>query len=236
MIATRHRNDPAPSLTRIDGFTIRRETSAAKMAELQRRPEIDMGRRMWDEHRAYVASIAGEDVAWGWVATDTAVIGEIESSFDIPKRERYLWNFVTLQSHRGRGIYPRLLTAIVDAELPEADRFWVAYAPENHASGVGIHKAGFETIAQISFDRLRQPAIKMLVDGAPNPAKMLGLPSLEEPLAQCWRCARMGKTVEESCKPDQCHCDYQRPERDCSATASDDRNRMVKEEPTPGSL
>jgi len=216
MIATRHRNDASPSLRPIEGFTVRRELSAAKMAQLQKRTEIDMGRRMWDEHRAYVASIDGEDVAWGWVATDTAVIGEIQSAFRIPKRERYLWNFVTSQAHRGRGIYPRLLAGIVDAELADADRFWVAYAPENHASGAGIHKAGFATVAKISFDRHGAPAIKMLVDGAPNPAKMLGLRTLEETLSQCWRCARMGKTLEESCAPEACKCDYQRPERGCA--------------------
>lgn len=216
MIATRHRNDTAPSLGSLDGLTFRRETSALKMAELQRRTEIDMGRRMWEEHRAYVASIDGEDVAWGWVATDTAMIGEIQSAFKIPKRERYLWNFVTRLSHRGLGIYPRLLDAIVRAEMSEADRFWVAYAPENHASGAGIHKAGFETVAQISFDQHDRPAIRMLVDGAPSPARMLGLPSLEEALAQCWRCVRMGKTVEQSCVPGECRCDYQKPERGCA--------------------
>ena len=78
MIATRHRNDPAPSFPALAGFTVRRETSAEVMAGLQNRSEIDMGRRMWDEHRAYVASIDGEDVGFGWVATDMAMIGEIE--------------------------------------------------------------------------------------------------------------------------------------------------------------
>jgi len=216
MIATRHRANEAPLLGALDGFTVRRERSALKMAELQRRTELDMGRRMWDEHRAYVASIGGEDVAWGWVATETAMIGEIQSAFAIPKRERYLWNFVTRPTHRGMGIYPRLLDAIVRAEQVEAERFWVAYAPENHASGAGIHKAGFETVAQISFDQHGRPAVRMLVADAPNPSGMLGLPSLEESLAQCWRCARMGKKVEESCKPDACRCDYQKPERGCA--------------------
>jgi hypothetical protein len=216
MIATRHRNDAAPSLTALDGLTVRRELNAQVMATLQHRTEIDMGRRMWDEHRAYVASIGSEDVAWGWVATDTAMIGEINSAFYIPKRERYLWNFVTRQSHRGLGIYPRLLDAIVQAETAEADRFWVAYAPENHASGSGIHKAGFETVAQISFDQHGRPAVRMLVDGAPNPGRMLGLPNHEDALAQCWRCVRMGKTLETSCRSGECRCDYQKPEKSCA--------------------
>jgi GNAT superfamily N-acetyltransferase len=216
MIATRHRNDSAPQFKPIEGFAVRQETSALVMAGLQNRTELLMGRRMWDGHRAYVASIDGEDVAFGWVATESATIGEIMRSFDIPRRERYLWNFVTLPDHRGKGIYPRLLDAIVRIESAETERFWVAYAPENHASGMGIHRAGFETIAQISFDQHGRPAVRMLADGAPNPARMLGLPSLEEALAQCWRCVRMGKTVEESCRPDECRCDYQKPEKGCA--------------------
>jgi hypothetical protein len=102
------------------------------------------------------------------------------------------------------------------AQDPEADRFWVAYAPENYPSGNGIHKAGFETVAQISFDMHGRPAIRMLVDGAPNPGPMLGLPSLQEALAQCWRCVRMGKKPDESCLPAECRCDYQRPEKHCA--------------------
>jgi GNAT superfamily N-acetyltransferase len=216
MIATRHRTDAAPSLEPIEGFSVRRETSALVMAGLQNRTEIDMGRRMWDEHRAYVASIDGEDVAFGWVAPYQAMIGEIDSAFLIPKGERYLWNFVTLPGHRGKGIYPRLLDAIVKAELADAERFWVAYAPENYASGTGIEKAGFKTVAQISFDQHDRPAVRMLVDGAPNPARMLGLPTIEEALAQCWRCVRMGRTKEQSCSPGECRCDYQRPQAGCA--------------------
>lgn len=217
MIATRHRTDATPSLAAIPGFSVRRETSAEVMAGLQNRTEIEMGRRMWDGHRAYVASIDDVDVAWGWVATDTAMIGEIDSAFSIPKKERYLWNFVTLPSHRGMGIYPRLLQGIVRVEEQEAERFWVAYAPENRASGTGIQKAGFTTVAQISFDQHGRPAIRMLVAGAPSPAKMLGLPSHEEALAQCWRCVRMGRTREQSCAPGECRCDYQVPKSGCAS-------------------
>jgi GNAT superfamily N-acetyltransferase len=215
MIATRHRNDPARTLPALNGLTIRRELNAAVMAELQHRTEIDMGRRMWDGHRAYVASVDGVDAAFGWVATEQAMIGEIESAFYIPKGERYLWNFVTLPSFRGKGLYPRLLEAIVQAESMEAERFWVAYAPENYASGIGIEKAGFTTVAQISFDQHGRPAIRMLMDGVPNPAKMLGLRTIDEALAQCWRCVRMGRTKEQSCEPGKCRCDYQRPQSGC---------------------
>ena len=85
-----------------------------------------MRRRFDAGHRAYVALWDGEPAAWGWVATTAAEIGELESSFAIPRGERYLWNFVTFPSHRGLGIYPRLLDAIVRLESAEAGRFWIA--------------------------------------------------------------------------------------------------------------
>lgn len=216
MIATRTRGDAAPTLAPIAGFSVRREQDSDVMAALQNRPVADIRSRMRSLHRAYVASIDGVDVAWGWVATDTAVIGEIQSTFAIPYGERYLWNFVTQPTHRGLGIYPRLLAAIVALEEAEADRFWVAYSPENRASGAGVHKAGFSTVAQISFDQHNRPAIHMLRDDAPNPACMLGLPDLADALAQCWRCVRMGRTIEASCPPDKCRCDYQKPRAGCT--------------------
>jgi hypothetical protein len=70
----------------------------------------------------------------------------------------YLWNFVTLPAFRGRGIYPRLLEAIIEAESVEAETFWIAYAPENHASAAGIHKAGFRTVGQLRYTETGQPA------------------------------------------------------------------------------
>lgn len=219
-ISLRLTTDPAPQLEALPGLTIDRETSATFMAALQGRPLAEIYDRFNEGHRAYVAAIGEIPVAWGWAATFTARIGELDSTFRIPERERYLWNFVTVKSHRGMGIYPRLVDAIVRAESAKADRFWIAYAPENHASGVGIRKAGFTDVADISFDHEGKPAVK-LFDGIAvsgiDPARMLGLPQLEEALAQCWKCVRMGKTAEQSCAPGQCKCDYQKPAQECAA-------------------
>jgi hypothetical protein len=59
-----------------------------------------MTRRFDAGHRAYVALLNGRPAAWGWVATRSADIGELGATFAIPAGERYLWNFVTLASHR----------------------------------------------------------------------------------------------------------------------------------------
>jgi GNAT superfamily N-acetyltransferase len=217
-IATRHRDDRISQLTPLPSLAVRREVDAEVMAVLQGKSEAVMTRRFDAGHRAYVALWDGEPAAWGWVATRSAEIGELSSTFTIPSGVRYLWNFVTSKGHRGKGIYPRLLDAIVRAESREAARFWIAYAPENRASGSGIRKAGFTTMAELSFDGAGRPALRGTVPGGGRAAaRVFGFAEAAEPLASCWRCARAATTAVTSCGTGVCACDYQRPEIGCAA-------------------
>ncbi len=214
-LATRHRADPAPRLTPVPGLVIRREHDPQVMAALQGRTELEMERRLQAGHHPYVAVLHGAAAAWGWAATRTAEIGELASTVVIPEGERYLWNFVTLKAFRGMGIYPRLLDGIVEAE--PARRFWIAYAPENHASGAGIRRAGFTDVAELSFDAEGRAALRSIAPGGARAAsRVLGLPEAERELAQCWRCARAGRGPM-ACEAGRCPCDYQRPEHACAA-------------------
>lgn len=215
--AARHRSDPAPTLTPLAGLVVRRERCAAVMAALQQRDEADMQRRLDAGHRAYVAYLNGQPAAFGWVATESAEIGELRSTFAIPAGERYLWNFVTFASHRGLGIYPRLVDAIVRAESGEAERFWIAYAPENHASGSGVRKSGFTSLAEMSFDGEGRPALRsMVAGGAHVVSRLIGLPETQDALTPCWRCVRAGRGVMY-CAPGECECDYQVAASGCAA-------------------
>jgi GNAT superfamily N-acetyltransferase len=216
-IAIRDRRDPVVEQGALAGLTVRREEDVLLMSALQERTREEVERRFDAGHRAYVAYITGEPAAFGWVATRSAEIGEMAMVFDIPAGDRYLWNFVTLPSHRGKGIYPRLLDAIVRAESREADRFWIAYAPENHASASGIMKAGFVAIAELSFDGERKPALKALLPGGGAVAsRMFGVAEANAELRQCWRCARAGRPGMR-CEAGECECDYQRPRSGCAA-------------------
>lgn len=215
--ATRHRDDATPSLPPLDGMSVRRELDAAVMASLQNRTIEEMSARFAAGHRAYVALLGGQPAAWGWVATSTADIGELGARLTLNGDERYLWNFVTLTAYRGLGIYPRLLQAIVRAESAEAERFWIGYAPENHASGAGIRKAGFVTAVEMSFDASGHPALRAeMPDDATAASRVLGLPITTEPLTPCWRCVRAGR-VGMSCRDGSCACDYQQPKSGCAA-------------------
>lgn len=216
-LAARHRDDHVPHLSPMPGLTVAREQDAARMAALQGRGEDEIARRLAAGHRAYVARLHGAPAAWGWVATRQATIGELATTFDVPRGERYLWNFVTRAAHRGLGIYPRLLDAIVRAESGEAERFWVAYAPENHASGAGIRKAGFVAVAELSFDAGGRAALRAVVPGGGRAAaRVLGLDERQDALAPCWRCVRAGRG-DMACAAGRCACDYQRPETGCAA-------------------
>jgi GNAT superfamily N-acetyltransferase len=207
MIALRERSNVITALPALPEVRVERVTSAVLMSEIQGR---DVSERFEDGHRAYVAFWNDQPAAFGWVATRVAAIGELDFAFSIPAGERYLWNFVTRAAYRGRGIYPRLLQAVIDTE--SADRFWIAYAPENRASGAGIAKAGFVTVAQLSFDQYGHAAIaEVTPGGAEQASRLLGINHTREDLSDCWKCVREGN----GCGEVVCCCDYQVPEQKC---------------------
>lgn len=217
-IALRLRDGAHDALPTIGALVTRREHSAEVMAALQQRSVGEIERRLENGHRAYVAWIDGEAAAWGWVATASATIGELKVEFSIPAGDRYLWNFVTLPAFRGRGLYPRLLEGIVDAESIDGERFWIAYAPENHASGAGIRKAGFDLVAELSFDEQGTPVVKELrPGGGAQASRLLGLADTQNDVAQCWKCARHKSASEMHCRSGACSCDYQVPTQECAA-------------------
>lgn len=205
-LAIRH-SDSIVDLSTMPGLSVHRETCSTAIAQLQGRAPEQMEGRFAAGHSAWIASIDGEPAAWGWVASRTADIGELGLTFSIPPRERYLWNFVTLPGYRGRGIYPRLLDAIVRSESAHADRFWIAYAPENMASAAGIRRAGFEPVAVLSFDASGKPALEAKGDLSARASALLGLPHASGSLAPCWRCVREGRAQVSACAG--CTCDYQ---------------------------
>ena len=216
-IAARHARDPLPALSPLPRLEVRRTLDVALMASLQQRDIRQIARRFDSGHRAYVAWYDGAPAAFGWAAVDGAEIGELGIRFEVPVGDAYLWNFVTLPAWRGLGIYPRLIDGIVNAESGEAQRFWIVYAPENHASGSGIAKAGFTNLAELSFDRDGRAAVRALIVGGGTAAsRLLGVAEVSGDLALCWRCVREGN-LESACSGGSCLCDYQRKESGCAS-------------------
>ena len=128
-LATWWASDPLMDLTSLSNFQVRLSADDARLATINRITVAEVEQRRRAGHLPYVGYIDGTAVTYGWVATREASIGELNLVFPIAAGSRYLWDFATLPNWQGRGLYPRLLQAIVQAE--RAERFWIIHAPEN---------------------------------------------------------------------------------------------------------
>lgn len=215
-LATWWSSDPLPPLSRLAGFSAGPTTDEPILARLNDLSLSEIRRRLRAGHQPYLAYLGGTPVAYGWVATHQAQIGELDLAFTLPGTHRYLWDFATLPAWRGQGIYPHLLQAILLAESNQANHFWIIYAPENHPSGTGIHKAGLTSIGKLSFQGNGQAGLVPLsrIDRASTGARLLGVPLLERGLTPCWRCGRLPSTSNCACRAGLEQADERR-EPDC---------------------
>jgi GNAT superfamily N-acetyltransferase len=201
-LATWWKTDPLPPLAPLPGLRAEGAVDTAMLAGLNGLTIAAALARRQEGHRPYVAFLHDLPVAYGWVATRVASIGELETTITLPPTDRYLWDFATLPAWQGRGIYPRLLQAILQQESRAAERFWIIAAPENMPSGAGMRKAGFSPVAELSFDTNR--AVRLAPIGAYERAQaaaaLLGVPLVDDPLAPCWACQNGG---DSACWPQQ---------------------------------
>lgn len=142
------RGDPLLALAPLPGLVVQCCTKLPEAHHgLIQKPE-EIQRRWQEGHRLYLAWIRQQLVAFGWVATRTAEIGELALRFSLSPDDRYLWDFLTMPSWRGQGIYPRLLQAILRLE-ETGKHFWIGHGPNNVASAHGILRAGFRKVIQV---------------------------------------------------------------------------------------
>lgn len=137
------RGDTLPVLAPLANWHVEHMHDAPLLASLQRLYVPAIEARVQAGHRPYVAFLQETPVAYGWVATQMERIAE-GLEWPLGGQDRSLWDFTTLPAWRGQGIYPRLLQAILRAEVAEAERFWIGHTLENTASRRGILKAGFQ--------------------------------------------------------------------------------------------
>lgn len=192
-LATWWYEDPRPALPDLPAFHVRAPEDGQVLVALAGLTPAEVARRRAAGHRAYVGYLGGTPVAYGWVATRRASIGELTLEFALPAGSRYLWDFATLPAFRGLGIYPHLLSAIAALESPPATRLWIIHAPENLPSGVGIARAGFEIVADLSFSAGGRPSLAVSGnrERAEIGAALLGLPLTDDALSPCWRCGSL---------------------------------------------
>lgn len=138
------RGDTLPTLQPVPNLTAVPTEDDRLVANLMGIDEEGVQTRLRRDHRPWLARIGDELVGWGWIATSQAGIPELGVAFVLRPGDRYLWDFVTVPSWRGHGVYPALLQAIVAQE--EATRFWIGHDRDNAASARGIAKAGFREV------------------------------------------------------------------------------------------
>jgi len=141
--------DALPALPHLPGFTAVPADDDLALARFASLPVEEVAARREAGNRLYLARMAGEEVASGWSAWKRIEIGELGLSSALPADERYLWGFTTAEHWRGRGLYPRLLQAILRHEGAGGARFWIGHTPENRASARGILKAGFSRVGDV---------------------------------------------------------------------------------------
>ncbi len=137
-------NNSLPFIKPVSGLQVKVCNNTKLLSVMAGVPEAAVEKRLDEDHVAFLATINEHPAAFGWIATSKAVIGELNHTMVLPRRNRYLWNFRTLEAYRGLGIYPALLQHIIRTDGDNADRFWIIHAPENKSSLNGIVKAGFE--------------------------------------------------------------------------------------------
>lgn len=206
-LATWWRGDPLPSLPTLKNFSVDTTDDLRTLARLTGLEPNELQGRMRAGHRPYLGYLAGMPVAYGWVATRRAEIGELGLDVSLPPLHRYLWDFATLSAWRGRGIYPHLLQAILRRELSQATYFWIIYAPENRASGSGIRKAGFSTVGLLSIHHTGHPGLTPQSDEqrARSGATLLGVPLRVAGLSPCWHCGGAAYPAQPSAMTCTCN-------------------------------
>ena len=220
-LATWWRNDPLPVFAHVPGFRARLAGDDHELSQLNGLSLLEVRARREGGHRPYVGYIYGEPVTYGWVAMRAASIGELSLTFRLPATDRYLWDFATRPEWQGRGLYPRLLAAIVESESRTAQRLWIIHSPENLPSGAGMSKAGFTSVGQLSFQVDGSVGLAAYDEALPRAtvgARLLGVPLVDTVLAPCWCCGatieqRISEASADSCWPprspahvSQCSC------------------------------
>jgi hypothetical protein len=183
-LASWFEGDSLPYLPRVEGLSVGVAEDDGELAVLNGVTDDIVAARRRLGNIPYIARFFGRPVAYGWVATDLAHIGEVGLSFRLTPSERYLWDFHTLPFCRASGIYQRLLQAIVLHE--DATQFWLNHTPENLPPGVGIGRTGFTEVGILALRANGTPGLHPTgpVERFSAASDLLGVPLVETEMSE----------------------------------------------------
>lgn len=210
---------PLPVISTPLSIQVRSEADVSHIAAATQNEPDEIARRLNQGHRAYIAFQNDTPLGYGWVATRQAVLCELDLSFSILSGNQYFWDFATVPNMRGQGVYPTLLQKILKFERTNAESFWIAHAPENHASERGIRAAGFAPVGKLTFlKHYTQSALAAHahhIVWAERAATLFNVDVLigettQGNIAPCWRCVinakRALRFVPPACWSETCGC------------------------------
>lgn len=202
---------------RMSDLLIQKEFDVTTLAPLMKLEEQIIERRFQEGNEAWLVSLEGKPVSFGWLGRGRVRIGELSKEIEIPKGNAYLWNFRTLEAHRGKGYYAQLLSTILEAEEKISQRMWVISAPENQSSYNGIMKAGFQPVGDIMFNYNNEVVLQASIvnERTQAGADLIQLPISTTAVRPCWRCVSKAMKKEASCDCKEnnmpCRCNNQSP-------------------------
>ncbi len=143
-----------------DGFTLARTTQAsgdARQLALIEAAMVGAGEpsglvapRLTHGDEFFAWQVDGKLVSFGWVMHHERCVGPVRLP-DAAGRA-FLFNFCTLPSHRGRGLYAALLIAVRQVLAHEAVTELIGEVNVlNTASAKGIANVGFEPVGRIAY-------------------------------------------------------------------------------------
>jgi len=111
--------------------------------------EAQFLKQLDDGDFGYYAYADGKPVGYGWAKHAHAD----DFFFKIGEGVVYLCRFFVHESMRGQGIYPALITALMQKES-ETDIFYIAVERGNESSERGLKKVGFTFVGEYGFWRI----------------------------------------------------------------------------------
>ena len=110
--------------------------------------------------RCFAASAAEEVIAYGWLTSGPEWIGEVRFEIRPEPGQAYVWNCLTLPSHRRQGLFRAVLLGISSAlQADGVSRLWIA-------SGGGAEKvlpdAGFHPVLRLSESLLGLAGLRLV--------------------------------------------------------------------------
>lgn len=195
------RGDDYTAPKEMSNLSIQKEFDVSVLASLMNLEEQKIRKRFEEGNEAWVVKLDGRPVSFGWVGRNRVLIGELSKEIDIPKGNAYLWNFRTLEPHRGKGYYVQLLRTILETEEKICERLWIISAPENQSSYNGIIKAGFQPVGDIMFDYKNEVILQASAvnERTQAGADLIQIPVSTTDVRPCWRCASKAMKKEASC-------------------------------------